>query len=91
MYEQRRRFREGDCLNRAASGEFGCCLKSASRSRSVDQPSETRSLMVSYVDDSGNRVFLDHLYLRPDGSIGASGLPGPKWLYEDGVDYQLAE
>jgi hypothetical protein len=47
--------------------------------------------MVSYVDDAWNRIFLVHLYLRPDGSIGASGLPDPKWLYEDGEVYQLED
>ena len=28
-----------------------------------------------------------HLYFRPDGSIGGSGKPDPKWLFEDGVIY----
>jgi hypothetical protein len=28
-----------------------------------------------------------HFYLRPDGTIGGSGQPDPKWLFEDGVVY----
>ncbi len=48
-------------------------------------------MVVSYVNDSGHRVFVVHLYLRPDSSIGASGLPDPKWLFEDGVVYRLAQ
>lgn len=28
-----------------------------------------------------------HIYLRVDGSIGGSGKPDPKWLFEDGVVY----
>lgn len=45
--------------------------------------------MVSYVDDAGHRIFLVHLYVRLDGSIGGSGLPDPKWLFENGVVYRL--
>jgi hypothetical protein len=41
--------------------------------------------MVSDVDDVGHRIFLVHFYLRPNGTIGGSGKPDPKWLFEDGV------
>jgi hypothetical protein len=55
--------------------------------KSGDEPPETRSLTVSYVNGSGERIFLVHIYLRHDGSIGGSGKPDPKWLFEDGVVY----
>ena len=42
---------------------------------------------MAYVSDAGHRMFLVHLSLRPDGTIGASGKPDPKWLFEDGVVY----
>jgi len=29
-------------------------------------------------------------YLRPDGSIGGSGRPDPKFLLRDGVQYVVA-
>jgi hypothetical protein len=45
-------------------------------------------LGVSYVNELGHRIFLVHLYLRPDGTIGASGKPDPKWLFEDGIVYE---
>lgn len=45
--------------------------------------------MVAYVDDAGHRIFLVHFYLRPDGSIGGSGKPDPKWLFENGVVYAV--
>jgi hypothetical protein len=86
--ELRSRFRAGDYLNRAEAGEFGCCLKRSGWSTSEDEPPGTRSLMVNYVDDLGHRVFLVHMFLRPDGSIGASGMPDPKWLIEDGIVYE---
>jgi hypothetical protein len=37
--------------------------------------------------DGDNRVALVHQYLRPDGTIGASGRPDPKALLEDGILY----
>jgi hypothetical protein len=83
----RQRFAQGDYLTRAANGEFGCCLADEKRPRSGDEPPGTRSLMVSYVTDELVRIFLVHLYLRPDGTLGASGKPDPQWLFEDGVVY----
>jgi hypothetical protein len=83
----RKRLAAGDYLNRAAHGEFGCCLGDEKIPDSPDEPPGTRSLTVSYVNDARERVFLVHLYLRPDGSIGGSGKPDPKWLFEDGVVY----
>lgn len=85
--ELRRRFAQGDYLNRALAGEFGCCLARTKRARSKDEPPGTRSVAVSYVDELLHRIFLVHFYLRPDGTIGGSGKPDPKWLFEDGVVY----
>jgi hypothetical protein len=31
-----------------------------------------------------------HQYLRPDGTLGASGLPDPKLVVHEGVVYKLA-
>jgi hypothetical protein len=47
-------------------------------------------MSVGYVDRFGHRVFLVHLFLVPGiggkpPSIGASGSPDPKWLFEDGT------
>jgi hypothetical protein len=30
---------------------------------------------------------LVHQFLRPDGTIGASGLPDPKMMLKDGIEY----
>jgi hypothetical protein len=45
-------------------------------------------MIVSYVNEYRHRIFLAHFYLRPDGSLGASGLPDSKWLFEDGIVYR---
>lgn len=44
--------------------------------------------MVGYRDTTtGLPAFIVHFYMGQDGNIGASGLPDPKWLYEDGMAY----
>lgn len=67
--------------------EFGCCLKDEGGPRSKNEPAGTRSLAVSYLNSALERIFIVHLYLGPDGEIGGSGKPDPKWLFEDGVVY----
>lgn len=42
---------------------------------------------MSYVNESLHRIFPVHFYLRRDGTIGGSGKPDPKWLFEDGIVY----
>ena len=56
-----------------------------------NQPRGTMSLMLSYRDArSGAELARVHQYLRPDGTLGGSGLPDPKRLLDDGVVYVLA-
>jgi hypothetical protein len=45
------------------------------------EPICTRSQMVKYYSLDGDVLALVHQYLRPDGTIGASGKPDPKRLY----------
>ena len=51
------------------------------------EPRGTRSQYISYFDEAGNEVARVHRYLRPDGSIGASGLPDPKAVLHEGALY----
>lgn len=45
------------------------------------EPPGTRSQIVRYMDArDGQWVVTIHQYIRPDGTIGASGKPDPKWL-----------
>ena len=87
--ELRRRFAQGDYLNRALAGEFGCCLARTKRANSPDEPAGPRSVAVANVNDAGQRIFLVHFYPRPDGTIGGIGKLDPKWLFEDGVVYAV--
>ena len=52
----------------------------------ASEPAGTRSQMVAYFEGV-RRIALVHQYLRPDGTIGASEMPDPKELFEDGVLY----
>jgi hypothetical protein len=56
-----------------------------------DLPKGTKSQEVHYFDTSQGKLrrrAIVHQYLQPDGTIGASGKPDPKWLLgEDGTIY----
>jgi len=52
-------------------------------------PAGTRSQMISYRDADDNEVARVHQYVRPDGTIGASGKPDPKRLLFEGILYRL--
>ena len=44
------------------------------------EPEGTRSQVIRYLDPAGQWVVVIHQYLRPNGSLGASGKPDPKRL-----------
>lgn len=46
----------------------------------ANQPPGTRSQMISYRDASDKEIARVHQYLKPDGTLGASGRPDPKRL-----------
>jgi hypothetical protein len=43
-------------------------------------PHCTQSQLIGYFDKTRRRIATAHQYLKPDGSLGASGLPDPKSL-----------
>ena len=49
------------------------------------QPEGTISRLSWYFTPQLERVALVHQFIRPDGTLGASGRPDPKWLLVDGV------
>ena len=73
-------------IERSNRGHFSCCLIARSRAKTVGNLAGMRSYIVGYLDlRTGLRTFVVHFFADPDGSIGASGLLDPKWIYEDGV------
>lgn len=45
------------------------------------EPFCTRSQILYLYERNGDPIAVIHQYIRPDGSIGASGLPDPKRLF----------
>ena len=79
----REHFNNGHIVDRAISGDL-YSIVGKSKHRIPPPPGEpicTKSQMINYYTlNGGNLVASAHQYLRPDGSIGGSGLPDPKRL-----------
>ena len=54
------------------------------------EPRGTRSQILDYLDPDGERVVTVHRYLRPDGTLGGSGQPDPKWIRREGDVFILS-
>ena len=79
--EIRERFNESGLLERVARGDLVTVLEADRFVRAeVGLPEGTRSQMVWYLNQEGQKLALVHQYLLPDGSIGGSGRPDPKQM-----------
>jgi hypothetical protein len=92
--EQIRKLFNEHYLDRIKAGQIQeRVMRGAGRHPSLpaaNEPYCTESQAVSYIDPSTNQeVARAHRYLRPDGSIGASGLPDPKRVFHNGVWYRI--
>jgi hypothetical protein len=81
-------------LDRINAGEIQAeVMRGAGRHPSLyaaNEPYCTESQTVRYVDPATNQeVARAHRYLRPDGTIGASGRPDPKRVFYGGVLYRI--
>jgi len=92
--ELRRLFREAGYLARTLSGQF--TMRPFGRQSLYQNPPPedgrepeplgTFTGLVEIVDPSSlERIAIAHRLLRPDGTLGASGLPDPKMVYADGI------
>jgi len=71
-------------------GEFSTRMKQTHPSRTqANEPFCTYTQEVFYIDSGNQEVVRAHQYLRPDGALGASGLPDPKQIVENGIMYRL--
>ena len=87
----RKLFNENQFVERAKSGELTVVVtenRHPARTE-ANEPFCTYSQELSFRDTTNFEVARAHQYLRPDGTIGASGLPDPKRLYLDGQLYRL--
>jgi hypothetical protein len=87
----RRRFNRGRYYERVLSGELRAVAKRDSTPvrTKANEPIGTHSQEVSYLDAANQEVARVHQYIRPGGHVGASGLPDPKRLFENGILYRI--
>jgi hypothetical protein len=91
-WELRRIFNDLRIPERAECGELRAEVK---RSRPATDGSirdwvpGTLSQEVRYYDGENNLVAKAHRYLRPDGTLAASGKPDPKRVMNEGIIYIL--
>lgn len=81
----REHFNRSQIFEQAQSGQLVTWAKRDSHPENppAGEPVCTRSQIVYYYtkDKEPEPVAIAHQYLRPDGTIGASGLPDPKRLF----------
>jgi hypothetical protein len=77
---------------RLARGEFSeDVLKETDAAPKYGQRKGTKSQLVAYREfGTGHMIAMVHQFVRPDGKLGASGKPDPKYLKIDGTIYKLA-
>ena len=85
-----KRFNDGGYWGKTKTGELTAHVMESNISTLLTQESvQIISQMISYRDYQGNEVARVHQFVRPDGSLAASGLPDPKRLLENGILYRL--
>ena len=89
----RRIFNEGEFENKARTGILVEQIKREKKvnptSTIIDRnvPLGSVSQDVRYLDRNSNEICRAHRYMRPDGTIGGSGLTDPKTIFIGAVHY----
>jgi hypothetical protein len=80
-----------EVLPRITNGELLEIVRSEGQANpKMGQPPGTLSQRVEYWATVGGKLektAVVHRYLRPDGTLGASGLPDPKMVLHNGIRY----
>lgn len=76
-------FNDGEYFQKALAQEFVVYLKDDKvlSNPPEGEPVGTRSQILYYYTKEGQPVAIVHQYMRPNGTIGASGKPDPKKLF----------
>lgn len=85
-------FNEGRYLERVEEGELVAMTQANRHPGPSFEPFCTVSQTVHYYTRTlplPEKVAIVHQYLRPDGTLGASGMPDPKAVIQDGTMYIL--
>jgi hypothetical protein len=88
VQDLRRRFNDGRYWERVRTGELKAQIRDDCVPRKLPrgEPRGTRSQIVLYRNATGRVVAIVHQYKRPDGTLGASRLPDPKFLVDETND-----
>jgi hypothetical protein len=88
-YEIRQRFNDGHYWQQAQTGKLQQLMYKDQHPSAPKAPVPicTRSQLIKYLNAAGVEIAMVHQYLQPDGTLGATGRPDPKRLFEDGVLY----
>ena len=81
--ELRQLFNHFNYWDRAANGEYHKVVIGRHTPNSKSEPPGTESQMISIRDANDFEVARIHAYVRPDGTLGASGKPDPKAVYDE--------
>lgn len=74
---------------RAAAGDLSIVVLKSHPARSeLKMDPGTVSQLIAYVDSAGTHVAVAHRYLKPDGTLAASGRPDPKVLRRGNTLYK---
>jgi len=85
-------FNDGRYWEQVQAGELTAVLMEERMApSSAGQPPGTRSQMISYRDVSDKEIARVHQYLKPDGTVGASGKPDPKRLLINDTLFRLVK
>jgi hypothetical protein len=79
----RERFNACQIYERLQNNELTSTIFKSKHRSPQTEPVCTSSQVVIYWDSRGNPLAMVHQYLRPDGTIGGSGKPDPKWIVLD--------
>jgi hypothetical protein len=85
-------FNEGNYMQRAADGQLKIVIRKDRHLSSPEAkglPRCTLGQFIEYLDDQGQWHAQAYQYLKPDGSLGASGKPDPKRIRRGGAIWAL--
>lgn len=85
-------FNENKIYEKTINGNLTTHIKRdshLSNPQKVGHPYCTWSQIVYYYDKDKKPVAIVHQYLKPDGTIGASGVPDPKRIFIDGKIFSV--
>jgi hypothetical protein len=85
-----KRFNDGSYWAKVLKGEWTAHVLESNISHLLTSETvEITSVMLSYHDENGDERARVHQFMRPDGTLAASGKPDPKRLLENGILYRL--